>query len=189
MCFYCSTSQLGLSKNLLPFNAKWVRRLDSNQRLQAYEACYLTTDLLRIFGANGGTWTLTAVNRRILSSLCLPVPPHSHIGAPEETWTLTLLSNDFWGRHVCQFHHRSILWYPRRDLNSHDFRHMILSHACLPISPRGHGGSGGIRTHAGYHCPLSVFKTDLLSRLSTLPFCRISFTTMATKWLLIAIAT
>lgn len=68
---------------------KWVRRLDSNQRLQAYEACYLTTDLLRIFGANGGTRTLTAVNRRILSSLCLPVPPHSHIGALSRTRTCT----------------------------------------------------------------------------------------------------
>ena len=150
--------------------------MDSNQRLQAYEACYLTTDLLRIFGANGGTRTLTAVNRRILSSLCLPVPPHSHVGALSRTCTCTpLLATVFETVVYANSTIRAYYWYPRRDLNSHDFRHMILSHACLPISPRGHGGSGGIRTHAGHHCPLSVFKTDLLSRLSTLPFCRISF--------------
>lgn len=189
MCFYCSTSQLGLSKNLLPFNAKWVRRLDSNQRLQAYEACYLTTDLLRIFGANGGTRTLTAVNRRILSSLCLPVPPHSHVGALSRTRTCTPFQTaTFEVAAYANFAIRAY-WYPRRGSNSHDLRHMILSHACLPISPRGHGGSGGIRTHAGHHCPLSVFKTDLLSRLSTLPFRRISFAPRNTKELLIAIAT
>ena len=174
MCFYCSTSQLGLSKNLLPFNAKWVQERESNPPHWRMRPVINRWFILQ-FGANGGTWTLTAVNRRILSSLCLPVPPHSHIGALSRTRTCTPFQTaTFEVAAYANFAIRAY-WYPRRGSNSHDLRHMILSHACLPISPRGHGGSGGIRTHAGHHCPLSVFKTDLLSRLSTLPFRRISF--------------
>ena len=165
------------------------RRSGSRTRLTGVWDQSSTADLSCVFGANGGTWTLTAVNRRILSSLCLPVPPHSHVGALSRTCTCTPLLATVFETVVYTNSTIRAYWYPRRDLNSHDLRHMILSHACLPISPRGHGGSGGIRTHAGHHCPLSVFKTDLLSRLSTLPFRRISFAPRNTKELLIAIAT
>ena len=29
-------------------------------------------------------------------------------------------------------------WCPRLDLNQHTFRHMLLRHTCIPISPHGH---------------------------------------------------
>ena len=86
----------------------WLRVLDLHQRLQAYEAWFLTTGWTRhtivdklwviiytryqkvIFslptlltstyvGVRGAIWTLNPLRHPSLNRMCMPIPPHGHI--------------------------------------------------------------------------------------------------------------
>lgn len=38
---------------------------------------------------------------------------------------------------MAQMSHLTFAWCPRQDLNLYALRHMLLRHACIPISPLG----------------------------------------------------
>ena len=95
--------------------------------------CFIHWHIILLFGCGG---RIRTADLQVMSLMSYYFSTPRYLGGGDRDRTCDLLLAK---QPLSQLSYTpKILWCPRRDSNSHTFRHWLLRPACLPISPPGH---------------------------------------------------